>query len=422
MSPASISTTPVSRKTWLWSPDAALVVMAFLLPVLSILGGRMVAQAFIPITLWHILRHLRDLRPLSAFASHPLVWLLGGTFLWGWTSMGWTIAPEASLSTLSRVGSLILGGMMLLYLILRHPPSQQMSQRIQSSLLLGMAVATAFVLSALLFDGGAPAFLNRHFSTGRPFDMFLLKQGNLILAMLTWPVVIILRLRGQKSASHAVLLAMLAVMAFMPSSTAFFSLLGSGAAYFAFLFLSRRMRVVATVAGLGALWLAILLVLPGISVPSLYQDMPWIRPSMIHRMHVWQFTVEKIQERPVLGWGVKSAKSIPDADKTIRGHKTWALLPLHPHNNLLQSWLELGLPGLAIYLGLAGYALSGFYRARFPDKGVEAAGHAALLCALLGGMTGFGLWQSWWVNANMMFAGLLLAILLPALQAQERQS
>lgn len=414
------SSLSATGSSWIRSPEAALIVTAFVLPVLSMLGGRLIAQVFIPLALWHILRNAKRLKPFPAFLRHPLVWLLGGGILWGWISLGWSIAPEDSLSTLTRVGSLILAGMVMLYLILRQPPTAEAAQRIAKSLLWGMGLAAGFAVSAIAFDGGIPALLNHAFSTGRAFDMYLLKQGNLVLAMLIWPLVIALLLAGKRLHAHLALIVLLVIMAFMPSYTAFYSLLGSYAVFLLYCFFSRGQRLWLTVSGLAAIWLTLLLILPNIQLATLQTEIPWMRHSMLHRLYVWQFTDARIADEPVTGWGIKSSKVIPGALEKIPGHKTWDHMPLHPHNNLLQIWLELGVPGLLSYLGLVALSLRGIHRMKLEDPRVHAACYAALLCAILGGMTGFGLWQSWWVNANMLFAALLLALILPRLNSKER--
>ena len=76
----------------------------------------------------------------------------------------------------------------------------------------------------------------------------------------------------------------------------------------------------------------------------------------------------------------------------IVGHK----MPLHPHNLVLQMWLELGVPGALLLCVLIILILR---RLTGPSLG---RGMAALACGqFIAGLTvyvmSYGAWQSWWI-------------------------
>jgi O-antigen ligase len=73
------------------------------------------------------------------------------------------------------------------------------------------------------------------------------------------------------------------------------------------------------------------------------------------------------------------------------------LLPLHPHNGALQLWLELGLPG-AVLGGLLALLL-GYAAGR---AGRPAIAAAMLASGAVTAMLSFGLWQEWWVGAELL--------------------
>ena len=90
--------------------------------------------------------------------------------------------------------------------------------------------------------------------------------------------------------------------------------------------------------------------------------------SALHRMLIWDFTAERIAERPLLGWGMEASRTVPGGrgqpeaaalDRmrvTDPGQRRWfaephvQILPLHPHNGALQLWLELGAVGVGARL------------------------------------------------------------------------
>ena len=108
-----------------------------------------------------------------------------------------------------------------------------------------------------------------------------------------------------------------------------------------------------------------------------------------------------------IGWGFDSARAIPGG--TARPPVGSEMLPLHPHNSILQSWLELGLPGALAAGALLGWA---FLAARGPSTGpstgdaASRAAVAAAFCAI--SFTAYGMWQNWWL------AGTWLALAITA--------
>jgi exopolysaccharide production protein ExoQ len=114
-------------------------------------------------------------------------------------------------------------------------------------------------------------------------------------------------------------------------------------------------------------------------------------------MKIWQFTAESIAVRPVAGWGLNASRSIPGGtDEVSPGTNR---LPLHPHNAILQWWLELGAVGAAIGTALI---VSVVFRAGQIGgvAGPDAAGPAALAAtasALTVALVSYGIWQSWWI-------------------------
>jgi len=132
--------------------------------------------------------------------------------------------------------------------------------------------------------------------------------------------------------------------------------------------------------------------------------------SIWHRAEIWSFAADRIAERPLRGWGLGSARAIPGGDEFIAPGAN--RLPLHPHNGVLQLWLELGALGAAF--GAAG-ALLVARRAAAPGLDPStaillSAGLAAALAVLL---TGYGIWQGWWMGALWMIAAVARAVASP---------
>ncbi|WP_431301645.1 O-antigen ligase family protein [Sediminicoccus sp. BL-A-41-H5] len=154
----------------------------------------------------------------------------------------------------------------------------------------------------------------------------------------------------------------------------------------------------------------LVLALPWVLGAALPRDVSALPFSAAHRLLIWDFTAERIAERPVLGWGMDSSRAIPGgAGRTSQETRTafgltgenahhWfihqQMLPLHPHNMPLQIWLELGAVGaalMALLLTLVALACR------------NPAACGAFAAALVISLLSYGMWQYWWV------AGLMLA-------------
>ena len=66
--------------------------------------------------------------------------------------------------------------------------------------------------------------------------------------------------------------------------------------------------------------------------------------SSIHRTYIYDFVIQNISDKPILGWGIGVSRSLPGSQEQITELKR-ELLPLHPHNSILEIWVELGLVG-----------------------------------------------------------------------------
>lgn len=126
-----------------------------------------------------------------------------------------------------------------------------------------------------------------------------------------------------------------------------------------------------------------------------------ISGSIWHRAEIWSFAAMRIAERPILGWGLDTARAMPGGNDQIQPGV--GRMPLHPHNGVLQLWLELGALGAA--LGAAAAVLAA-RRASAPDldRAARIGMAAALAAALTVLMTGYGVWQAWWMGALWMIA------------------
>jgi len=135
--------------------------------------------------------------------------------------------------------------------------------------------------------------------------------------------------------------------------------------------------------------------------------------SIVHRLLVWEYVGKKIHEKPFLGHGAGTSRligqniilNIPIIKEEIKG-----AIPLHPHNNFLQIWLELGLLGIIVvsllWIKIIKFGINIRKKSYVLGTGVCSSIISIFVISNLS----FGVFQSWW----MASIGLTFLIMLQA--------
>ena len=116
--------------------------------------------------------------------------------------------------------------------------------------------------------------------------------------------------------------------------------------------------------------------------------------------------------RPLTACGRQRAASPTISILTGSSYTGVEKLPLHPHNAVLQLWLELGAVGAVIGAAIAIVAL---LHATSPahGRGTRIGMTAATAAALTVAATAYGIWQGWWMSALWLIAALARASEMP---------
>ena len=139
--------------------------------------------------------------------------------------------------------------------------------------------------------------------------------------------------------------------------------------------------------------------------------------SAVHRTIIWDFTIARIKERPLLGWGLDASRRMPGGDDEVivsgfnkagapgaaRVEMTGQVMPLHPHNGALQIWLELGGLGAAVTAGLILLAAESLRKLRL-SRAAAAASAASFAAGFIVALVSYGIWQGWWLSALFIMA------------------
>lgn len=120
-----------------------------------------------------------------------------------------------------------------------------------------------------------------------------------------------------------------------------------------------------------------------------------IHPNWGYRIAIWGRVSEMISENVLVGYGFdasrfvgETAGLIPDA----AGRTSF----MHPHNGLLQVWLELGLVGVVLFLAVAILSVRQIAR-RAPNQQALAVAAGTITASAVIWLLSFGIWQGWWL-------------------------
>jgi len=334
-------------------------------------------------------RQVDRIFPLSALTLSLLV-------AWGALSAIWSIDPARSASMAARLALTFGAGAILLDKALRldHAGRRQIAFATAIGTGIGLVLLLAEVATDQVLLRAGRALLGAR----EPMPV-MMNRAATVAALMVWPAAYALhRLRGLWLALTFVVVALVTLW-FLENTTALLAGL-AGLLVCALAWVApqavRRLVIAGSIAGI--------LTAPfAVSMLAKREELHLqIKPSAVHRLMIWQFTVDRIDERPWLGWGLESARELPGGGKEITfrtrdGEWTRQSLPLHTHNAALQIRVELGILGSVLFAILV--AAIGFALGRIVERADHAVRLALLATALTVSMASYGVWQFWWLAA-----------------------
>lgn len=399
-------------------------IAAFLLPFAALFQNKLLTVVLLALTVAVLILSrprfdLRGWRP-----AWPILIGLTMLLLWAFASALWSIDAAHSLMRFGRLLPTVLAGIVIGFAALSV--SREQRRFVVVAVAAGMLIASLlaifgeFVRSGEIGDPQANLILNWmaywHF---RPFSA--------LAAILIFPL-LAAAIRGADRALMITAIVAMAAAIFFAGASA--SKLALCIGLPVFLLAWRWGRPVSRI--LAVTLSAAFVVLPGfvtaLDLPSLLRTQGHaIHSSAAHRLVIMRFVNERVDEYPVLGWGLHTSRLLPGGGADARIDPGYAdimgvmsndsaveveLLPLHPHNASQQMRVELGIPGVLLYALLFGLCCIALVR-RYPDGPTLAAGGSALVAVFVIGQLSFSAWQSWWISAQLLCVCLFLAMMAP---------
>ncbi|MBF0323952.1 MAG: O-antigen ligase family protein [Alphaproteobacteria bacterium] len=393
-----------------------LVLVAVLLPTVAWIAPLGVAPLGIVVSLAAV-AGLAFSRQAAMLAGVPL-WHVAILAAWGLIGAIWAVDPLQTVSTTVKLGLGALGGLASLSLAGRL---DERTRGLVSRAMVATFVATLLILAIEYGSERGVARLLLWLKRGDDASLggfkSPLNRGATVLALLLWPVVVLTARMYGRAAAWVLALSGIGLMLRINSNSTQISAL---AATMFFLAASRWPAAAFRALRYGMVGIAVALPLAVQFVPPpqvTWESWLWLPNSAHHRLTIWQFTGQRIADRPVLGWGVDAARTIPGGEEEVQVSRPphgatdgllEQLMPLHPHNAVLQWWMELGGIGVAMMLALL-WTIVRRIEDWAPDRPTAAAWGASFVAAFSISAVSYGFWQSWWQAALWLVATLCVA-------------
>ena len=145
-----------------------------------------------------------------------------------------------------------------------------------------------------------------------------------------------------------------------------------------------------------------------------------ISSQKFHRLIIWSFSKEKILEKPIVGHGFFSSRHIASEHLKTKASTKYQLIPLHPHNNILQIWLELGIVGLIIFFIFIRFLIKQIYELSRINHKFSAIALMSFFQVFFIGQISFGFWQNWWLSI-ILISFILYKFVLRTIESGESQ-
>lgn len=349
---------------------------------------------------------------LTAGRRPPVAWgvVAGmGVFLaWGLLTVLWSVAPDETLKKAGQLAGTLLLAVVLLAAARALPEAARPLVR-RAAVAGGIGLV---VLVALEGYGGHPYRALIH-DLGWADDVrsSALNRSVLVMVLLSWPAALAAVRLGRPRLAAALPVAAAVVTLGLESGTAQVAALAGLTAGAAGLILRGR-PLLAPVAAAGFAAVAAV----AVPVAALLWDRlgeSGLPASLRHRFFIWDFAADRIAEAPLTGWGLGVSRAMPNFGVVSPfTPASEPVIPLHTHNAYLQVMLETGLIGYLLAAGFVGWLI--LRTARWPGA-AERLCAIGLLAAIAGAwLTGYGVWQSWWIATLAVAAFVTAAVSRPA--------
>lgn len=396
----------------------SLVITASLMLPLAVFAPKGMAPLFALTVSTALIVHFSTRRSFV-----PIPWMLGAILAlilaFAASSSFWSVTPERSLEASVPFAGFLLGFACLIGTTLELDAFGR--NKVRFALLLGYALGLAILLIEGLSERSLLIWATGVLELEVNAAKWTLKPATTIAVILFWPILVVLQATTvPRLARLAVGGALVVSILSIGSDAAFLGLILAVVVYLSALrwdrMVGRVLAMAVTVAMLTAPVIPKLLPDPKISMAGI----EYLPNSAVHRVFIWQTTAKHIDQRPWVGHGFDTARSLYPQETLIRFYLPKKSIgglisiegepiPLHPHNMILQIWLELGAAGALLFL-VALLMILRVLACHSMGKIERAAGYGLFVSTLTIAAVSYGAWQAWWLSAIGLCGALFVAV------------
>lgn len=362
-------------------------------PALSMLAGLAVA----PLVGMLIVASLADIRKFPTIKYRSISIIIMCFLVWGLISCLWAPNLSSGLALWGKLSLLAMGGAIALTIAAERPKSPYTALIPVYALCLALIIA----MEERISNGFLTTLIHQLLgSSDYTYNATELNRGATLVALCIWPALLVLVNKNRKPTALLLLVLTFAVLLMLKSLSAVMGIIAGTICFILILrFKNNGIKILATALLAAVLLIPFLMIFQNPS--SIMQRFPHIPASSEHRLYIWHFTAQKALLNPVRGWGLNASRHIPiHPEDILPGNKS--PLPIHPHNSIMQLWLELGIPGILLF---AGFILTLLQHVRnITDTTYKAACASGIVAYFTIGLTAFGIWQEWWVASGLLLA------------------
>lgn len=326
-------------------------------------------------------------------------------FLWSFTSNFW--APEEEYWKSIKTFILILFGIFLSLNIYNLNNNYQ--KQLLNSTILSCIIMIIIFLTESLSNG---IILSNLISINESQVLEKVARGSVILSILTTPIAVYIFTINKKLGILFFLISFISISSLPMTAALVGIILGAIFAIFIYIFGNKFCNIILI------LFSIYILTAPFISskiltIEKLRNNNVFLSSPNEHRIGIWDYSSNAALSYLPFGLGFDSSRYLGEKEDKVeqmRKNRDYApaALPLHPHNAIIQIWLELGLVGIILFLVL-------FFEVIRTIKKLKNNHKKAIMMSLIGSITpplllNFGIWQAWWLSSIMLCIALTLTI------------
>jgi O-antigen ligase len=378
-----------------------LLGVAALTPVLAYLGNLGFAPLIALAGLLALPLLLRDRRPSLGQA------LLTALAVWAAASSLWSVVAPRDLSSYEGLESLTAVKLVLelalygAFVAVAAAAARADGARAILVLALGLAALAVLFLGEAVFKAPLYRLIRAAAGQAQRPDWALRDVARVayVLALLFWPVALRLEQARLRPVAFGLAAATVAGAFLLGADAPLAAMAASGLVFAAVLRLGRP-AILALLAAVALYFAAAPLVLHAAAqLNPVHPAADDIRlMSWAIRLDIWRFAAERIAEKPFFGWGLDASRAFAPA------------IPLHPHNAVVQVWLELGVVGAGLAALFWAWLVTRIDALEARDRPMAAAAAAALTAYLVIGGLSFGVWQEWWLALGALTLAVCAAL------------